>query len=662
MTGMTLLLAGLSLVVVGAGLALVLPRHARLAAWAASTTLALGALVALIPVAQVLLGGPVLTFSGPWPMPNGAFLLELDALSAFFLVPVLLVGGFGGVFGREYLEGDESAGRAAAGYSLLVFSMAMVVLARNGILFLVAWEAMALGAFFLVVFDHHKAEARRAGWLYIVAAHLGAFALFAMFLLLAKDAGSYDFADFVRHPPQGAKAGMVVALALLGFGTKAGLFPLHVWLPEAHAAAVSHASALMSGALLKLGLYGLLRVVLILGPPQWWWGTGLATLGLVGAVVAISLALYQRDVKRALAYSSVENVGLMALGIGLAWEAAAHGAPRVAVLAMAGALMHVWNHMLMKATMFLGAGSVLHATHTRDVEKLGGLLRRMPVTGGAFILGAVALSALPPLNGFVSEWLLYRGLLERVVGPATPGSVLAAIAVGAVALVGGLAALSFARLCGVVFLGHPRSERAAHAHEGGPAITGSLSLLAALCVAAALVPSFLVVAVAAVTAQVLRLETGPVTETLGLEPIAHLNAGLWGLLLVVGSGLWLGARRRARAEAETWGCGYAAPNRRMQYGGLSFAEFAAEHVLPGWLRPSVRDGEREGPFPAATQLEASMPDPVTHRAYEPLLFWWAGRLSSFWWIQRGAVQWYVAYVLAAALLGLGWSFFRGWLG
>ena len=661
MTGMPLLLAALALVFAGAVVALLLRRSPEVAAWCAAISLAVGALAAMVPVTQVLLGGPTLSFAGPWPMPNGAFLVEVDPLSAFFLVPILVVGGLGGVFGREYLSGDARGGVAAAGYNLLAASMALVVLARNGILFLVAWEAMALAAFFLVAFDHHRAEARRAGWLYIVAAHLGAAALFAMFLLLAKDAHSYDFAAFVLHPPEGARAAVVAALAVVGFGAKAGFFPLHVWLPEAHAAAVSHASALMSGALIKLGLYGILRVFLILGPAPWWWGTVLAVIGLVSALIAISLALYQRDLKRALAYSSVENVGLMALGIGVAWEAAATGAPQVAKLAMAGALLHVWNHMAMKATMFLGAGSVLHATHTRDLEKLGGLMRRMPVTGVSFVVGAVALSALPPLNGFVSEFLMYRGLLERSLGPATPGSLLSAIAVGAVALVGGLAALSFVRLCGIALLGTPRSEEAAHAHEGGAGISGVLSVLAAMCVAMALVPTVLVTAVARVTAQVLRVEPSSVVGALGLEPLAHVNAGLWVVLGVGGALWWKLAQRRTRGETETWGCGYAAPTRRMQYGALSFAELAAEHVLPSWLRPSVHAGTRDGLFPTATRLEATTPDPVTQRVYEPLLWWWAGRLSSFWWIQRGVVSWYLLYILGAVMVGMGWVVIRGWL-
>jgi formate hydrogenlyase subunit 3/multisubunit Na+/H+ antiporter MnhD subunit len=661
MTGMPLLLAALALIVAGAAVALGLRRSPDLAAWCASSALAVGAVAGLVPVMQVLLGGPTLSFSGPWPMPNGAFLVELDPLSAFFLVPVFVVAGLGGLFGREYLKEDSRSGVAAAGYNLLAFSMAMVVLARNGILFLVAWEAMAVAAFFLVAFDHHKAEARRAGWLYIVAAHLGAAALFAMFLLLAKEAKSYDFAAFAAHPPTGARATVVAGLAVVGFGAKAGFFPLHVWLPEAHAAAVSHASALMSGALIKLGLYGILRVFLILGTPAGGWGTALAVIGLLSALIAIALAVYQRDLKRALAYSSVENVGLMALGIGVAWEAMAAGAPTVAALAMAGALFHVWNHMLMKATMFLGAGSILHATHSRDLEKLGGLLRKMPVTGGTFIVGAVALSALPPLNGFVSEWLIYRGLLERALGPATPGGLLAAIAVGAVALIGGLAALSFARLCGIALLGHPRSEAAAQAHEGGVATTGVLSLLAAGCVAMALVPTAVVFAVARVTGQVLKVEPGAVVASLGLESVGQFNAGLWVLIGVsLAAVAWL-ARRRPEAQAETWGCGYVAPERRMQYGALSFAELAAEHVLPNWLRPSVQRGTREELFAEPSRLEASTPDPVTHRVYEPLLWWWAGRLSSFWWIQRGAVQWYLLYVLGAVLLGLGWFFVRGWL-
>ena len=420
-------------------------------------------------------------------------------------------------------------------FNSFVATMALVVVARQAVLFMVAWEIMSLSAFFLVTFEHEKKDVRMAGWVYLVASHVGAAFLLAMFLLLGRASGSLDFDTFAVPP---ATAGVVIlVLALVGFGTKAGMVPLHIWLPEAHPAAPSHVSALMSGVMIKLGLYGLLRVMMFLGPPAAWWGPLLVALGFAGAVLGISFALFQRDLKRALAYSSIENMGLilLALGLGL-WGLTSHH-PVVAALGLSGAFLHVWNHSLMKSLMFLGAGSVMHGAGGRDMERLGGLMKRMPRTGVAMALGAVAIAALPPLNGFVSEWLIYLALLHGGLEFSGGGSVVMLLGVGVLALVGAMALLCFVRLVGIVLLGEPRSDEARHAHESSRWMTAPLAVLAGLCVVAALFPGVLVKAFAGVIGEVFGVAPGSLEATLNassaLGVLGGVNAVIWGLVGLV---------------------------------------------------------------------------------------------------------------------------------
>ncbi len=663
-TQLVLLIGGIAVILAGGLLALALTPWPRIAGTASTLSVVVGAGMGLIPVAQALSSGTVLSFARPWAIPNGALLLELDPLSAFFLAPVLVLSAMAGIYGREYMLSRVTlrSGLPFFGFHLMVAGMALVVLARNGVLFLVSWEAMAVAAFFLVSYDHEDPAARRAGWVYLIATHIGAAALFAMFLLLARGAGGYNFAQFAAAPPSGPKALAVVLLALVGFGAKAGFVPLHVWLPEAHAAAPSHISAVMSGALIKLGLYGLLRIFLIVGTPAGWWGPSLAGIGLVGAVLGISLALYQRDLKRAFAYSSVENIGLIALALGIAYWAASRGENEAASLAMAGGLLHVWNHTLMKGTMFFAAGSVVHATHTRRLAQLGGVARRMPLTALGMTVAAVALSALPPLNGFVSEWLIYQGLIRPGLEVQGPISLLPLLAVGVVSLVGALALLSFARVLGITLLGQPRSKHAEAARESSPWLLFPIALLAIACIGAALAPGPVIALTAPVAAQLFgRSGPPPLTPTAGSLPaLAAFNLILWASCLLLGLVAWWLYRARPWAAQETWGCGYAAPRPRTQYGALSFAQLAAENILPPLLRPKVVHSRLRGLFPTASRLELDDTDPLTRGAYQPMFARGAGRLSSFTWIQRGALHSYLLYVLLAVVLGMVWLSVRGW--
>ena len=430
-------------------------------------------------LALVLRADVVRTFA--WNMPYGSFAAGIDPLSAFFLLPTFLLSGLAAIYAVGYFQpwNGRNPGRFWLFYNALIASLALVLLARNGVLFLVAWEAMALTSFFLVIHDDAGEGVREAGWIYLVASHVGMAFLLALFFLLGRATGSQDFAAFAA--PAGSAGGLFL-LALVGFGTKAGLVPFHVWLPEAHPAAPSPVSAVMSGVMIKTGIYGILRTLALLGDVPVWCAWLTLGLGVASGLYGVLFALAQRDLKRMLAYSSVENVGIVALGIGLGMLGTCYGMPAVAALGFAGGLLHVLNHAAFKGLLFLGAGAVVHATGTRDVERLGGLLKRLPWTGAAFLAGAVAICGLPPFNGFAGEFLIYWGAFRAVLdsGPIGLGGLAAVVAL---ALIGGLAVACFARAFGIVFQGEPRTADAARAHEAGAAMRGPMIALAAICLA-----------------------------------------------------------------------------------------------------------------------------------------------------------------------------------
>lgn len=639
------------------------PRAAELLATA-------GAVVAcglgLVPAVRALAGGPEEALELAAAAPLGTLRAGLDPLSAFFLVPLFALGALAAVYGRAYLatyRGRKSPAVAAALLNALIASMVVVVTARNALLFLVAWEAMTLTSYLLVTFEHEEPEVRRAGWVYLVAAHIGVACLIVLFLLLDARGGGLDF-DALAAGARTLGPGAAVVMALLagvGFSVKAGVVPLHVWLPEAHAAAPSHVSALMSGVLIKMGLYGMLRAGLLLQPPMWW-GHVLLALGVASALGGILLAVSQRDLKRVLAYSSVENMGVIFIGLGAAMWARGRGETAVAALALSGALLHVWNHAAMKPLMFLCAGSVLYATHTRDLERLGGLLSRMPVTGAAALLGAVAMSALPPLNGFASEWLLYLGLGRMGMSSGGWPGATAMLCVGVLAFTGGLAVLTFTRLAGVAFLGEPRSEAARAAHEPSGWMTGPTLLLGMAVVAGGLLPGFAVRALSGAAAEVLGDGAAPALGAASdsLRVLGLASGAVWIAAATVGLALlWL--TRRPAASVGTWDCGYAAPSPRMQYTASSFSEIAMTRLVPPALRPRALRAPLAWLFPRPSRFATATEDPLTRGAYAPFFSAWAERFARIRWMQQGVLHIYMVYILAVVVLALGWASVREWL-
>jgi len=665
---MDLLLLALTLVAIGGFLALTLSRAPFSATTVAVVCVVAGCALGLVSVADTLATGSAASLRFDWDGPHGPFVVGLDGLSAFFLLPVLVLSALAAVYGGPYLY--EYRDRKPLGpvwffFCLFVAGMILVVIARTAVLFLLAWEVMSLSAFFLVTFEHEHAESRRAGWVYLVATHLGVAFLVALFAVLSFHAGGTEFGAYLRAPSAGpALAGVLFVLALVGFGTKAGLVPLHVWLPEAHAAAPSHVSALMSGVMIKMGVYGLLRTLTFIGPPPQWWGVTLAAAGAVTAVVGIALATYQRDIKRVLAYSSVENVGLiiLALGVGL-WGAAA-GRPAVAALGATACLLHVWNHAAMKGLMFFAAGSVVHATGTRDMERLGGLMRRMPWTGTVMVVGAVAIAALPPLNGFTGKWLLYLGLAEWGLGPSPDRGLGPLLLIGLLALVGGLSAVTFVRLCGISLLGSPRGEAARHAHDPSWWMRGPMVVLAVMCLAATVVPDRLAALLVSARDVILGAEKSNTAG--GGNPEAALYAlgafNGWTVAAIAGlAAVLVVLVRRGSTSGPTWGCGYVAPTPRMQYTGRSFAEMVAERILPRFLRPRSRRKAPTGLFPSSGEYASDCADPVNQRLYEPFFTRWAQRFARLRILQQGKVNVYLLYILFTVVLALAWTAGRDWV-
>jgi hydrogenase-4 component B len=539
-------------------------------------------------------------------------------------------------------------------FNLLVASMAVVVAARNGVLFLVAWEVMTLASYFLVTLHHDRSGSRRAGRVYLVATHIGTAFLLVFFLALPGPAGSLDFDSAAPGASPLLPASALFLLAVVGFGTKAGFMPLHVWLPEAHPAAPSHVSAVMSGVMIKMGIYGLVRMLPYLGPPPAWWGWLLIAVGLVSGILGVLYALAQHELKRLLAYHSIENIGIITCGLGLGLLGEAAGEPWLAALGFGGALLHVVNHAVFKGLLFLGAGSVLQGAGTGEIEHLGGLLRRMPWTAAAFLVGAIAISGLPPLNGFVSEFLIYLGSFRAAAGSAGPVALAGIVLIAGLALIGGLAAACFVKAFGISFLGEPRSAASRDAREAGLLMRIPMVLLAAACLAIGLGAPWVLRALAPVVPAASAAFVIPAAAGI-LVPLAGV-AGAFVALALLLAALRAGIlARRGSARTVTWDCGYAAPGARMQYTASSFAQPILEMVAP-ILGTRVSSLKPSGLFPERASHATATPDTFRERVVAPITAEIGRRVAPFRRIQEGRVQVYVLYIALTLLAVLLYQF------
>ncbi len=627
--------------------------------WLTTALATIGAAIGLAGIAAFWVTGDSSPIVQAWAIPGGEFSVAVDGLSAIFLLPIFLVSLLGNIYGLGYWKQSEHPqnGRKLRFFcGTLTGSMAMLVVARNSILFLFGWEIMALSTFFLVTTEAHKEEARKAGWIYLVAAHAATLCLFALFALLHSVSGSYSLVALHQDRLPAGMATAIFLLALVGFGLKAGIMPLHIWLPDSHAIAPSHVSAIMSGVIIKMGIYGLARVLSLVPDPPLAWGTIVLGLGAISGVLGVAFAIGQHDLKRLLAYHSIENIGIIVMGLGLALVGRSLGTSEWIILGLCGALLHVWNHAFFKALLFLSAGSVIHATHTREIDQLGGLAKKMPWTSIGFLVGAVAICGLPPLNGFVSEFLIYLGSFGTILGKNEVTFSGAAIAAPALALIGALAVACFVKVYGAVFLGTGRSQHTEHAHESPLSMLAPMGILVISCFSIGLAPRLIV----PILAQAVSAWAPSVTDAGGrlgtLAPLGWIS--VMGLLLIASVSL-IGALLRLRlqanvvAEGTTWGCGYVKPTARMQYTSSSFAQMLVG--LFAWaLRPRTHEPRVVSAFPKSSNFHSHVADPVLDEAALPSFRFWTWLFTQFRVFQRGSIQAYLLYIFLALIALLLW--------
>ena len=522
----------------------------------------------------------------PLGLPSLPFHFRLDALAAFFVMLLGLASAGISVFAAGYFRQAEGAppGLLCMQYHLFLASMLLVLVADDAYAFMVMWETMALSSFFLVTTNHRIPEIRRAGFLYLLVAHVGAIAILLCFGVLQANTGDYTFASMRAQSLTPFWASAAFLLALFGFGAKAGILPLHIWLPEAHPAAPSPVSALMSGVMLKTAIYGMLRVSLDLLPqPLWWWGVVALSLGLLTAMFGAVFAAVQTDMKRLLAYSSIENIGLLVIALGLALVFAAYRMPSLAALALIAMLYHCVNHAVFKSLLFLGTGSVLHATGERSLGKLGGLMRFMPWVGWAMLIGVVASAGLPPLNGFVSEWLLLQSLLFTTTIPNPYLSMLIPIFAAGVVLVAALAGYVMVKFFAIIFLGQPREEKLSQAHDAGMLERLGLLWLAAGCVLLGVFPVTVIEVIDPVAIQLLGQglsQSGRIGNWLLLAPVSAARASYSPLIFLLVTATFVGLtiftvhrvyHGRVR-RANAWDCGFPLQTARMQDSAEGFGQ------------------------------------------------------------------------------------------
>ena len=617
--------------------------------WIAAALTVVGAVLGLVGVGLVFTQGATDLLVLPLTVMRGRPSLAVDALSAFFLVPVFVMGGLGSIYGMGYWPQQRhrrTGVRLRLFWGLLVAGMGLLIISRNGLVFLLGWEVMALSAFFLVSTEDHLARCREAGWIYLIATHIGTLSLFALFALWRWATGSYELTPVgVGMMSTGVRHGLFF-LILVGFGLKAGMMPLHFWLPPAHANAPSHVSAMLSGVVLKVGIYGMLRMLSLLPNPPVAWGALILLLAAISALLGVVFAIGQHDLKRLLAYHSVENIGIILMGLGVAMLGRSLGRPEWVVLGLAGCLLHVWNHSFFKSLLFFCAGSVLHSAHSRQIDRLGGLAKTMPWTALLFLVGAVAICGLPPLNGFVSELLVYLGLLHGVTDQGAGGSAVMLVA-PVLAMVGALAVACFVKVYGAVFLGTARTRATADAHESPLTMRVPAMILAGGCIVIGVAPVLVgPILDAGISAWVPQMATSAVGTLVPLGIISVMGGGLVALIVVIS--IYLARRQPARGGVGTWDCGYARPTSRIQYTASSFAQMIV--TMFNWvLRPRTRLPRVEGIFAGPAHLRTHVDDAVLDRVLVP-----GGRAVEkyFLWFhrfQQGLTQHYVLYILLTVM-------------
>ena len=633
-----------------------------------SAAVAAGSVIASIPAVRALSGAATeLSFDGGFFF--GTINLRLDALSAWFILIICFLFITGTVYGisymRSYREQRANMGMHSVAYLLLFASMIAITVIQNSLLFLVMWEIMTLSAFIAVIFEYNKPETLRAGMNFMIQSHISVLFLLIGFIWVASRTGSYDFKAIAGYTGiNGGATSLVLFLVLAsGFGVKAGFVPFHSWLPYAHPAAPAHVSGLMSGVMIKMGIYGIMRMITLVKTDLLTVGYIILAISVISGLYGVMLAIIQHNLKRLLAYHSIENIGIIGIGIGLGCIGTGSSNQYLAILGFAGALLHTLNHSLFKSLLFFTAGNVYQGTHTLDIEKLGGLIRKMPHTAILFMLAAMAICGLPPFNGFISEFLIYNGLFSWMHDASFTDLIVIIFSVLGLVLIGGLAILCFTKAAGVVFLGTPRHT---FSHEPEEVPAGQLiplyfiavliifiGLFPQVFIGKMLYPVSLLTGAAVPVIAPGQIKTVDIMQTISLSAAAFF--GLVALILAIRK---LASRKKSIRTGDTWGCGYVAPTPRIQYTGSSFAKTYSKLFSPLLLIFKSAD-EVKGIFPGEVHLETKPYDRVEKSFIDTPLRVYKSFMNRFLFLQNGKLQLYILYgiifILAVMILPMAYD-------
>jgi len=657
----------ISTYIIGAAASIIFHKNDRLSANAAFVSSFISSIFGIVFSLSIIFGN-TFTLNLPYsPILNFGFFI--DKLSAFFIfvisITVFAVSIYSTGYVREYF-GKKNIGYLGFLYNTFLLSMILVVSANNAVMFLIVWEIMSILSYFLVIYEHEKAEVRKAGLIYIVMTHIGTGFIILSFLIFASVSGSFNFETFSQAGSQLPLLlkNMAFIFALIGFGTKAGIVPLHIWLPYAHPAAPSNVSALMSGVMIKIGIYMFIRVFFdFLGATELWWGILLLIIASVSALVGVMYALMEHDMKRLLAYHSVENIGIILIGVSLAMIFMSSGQPELAAFGLIAGLYHLINHAVFKSLLFMGAGSLIYSTHTKNIEDYGGLIKKMPWTALFFLIGAISISALPPFNGFVSEWLTFQAQLLSIDLTDNITKIAVLFSGAGLALTSALAALCFVKAFGISFLALPRSQHAAEAKEVPVSMLTGMGILSIACIALGVMPLYVVRILDSISMQHVgvsigsRMGSGLFITSLSAHP-ASIST-LWIALLIfvvlpLPLILYLYLRRTSTREYETWGCGQPEISARNEYTSTAFSK-PIRMWFANIYRPhrEIQTTYTDSPYLKDRVIFDSQIDPVFEKYFYDPVIWIVFNISRMMTvIQTGYIQTYLLYILITLVIAL----------
>ena len=655
---LVLILLYAALITAAGFISLLLKNGKKAAEYAVPAVSAASSLVLLLLIVKGFSNFSDQSFVLSWQLPYAEFKTGLDYISLFFMIPLLILTAACSLYGSQYFRGK--AGKLHwFSFSLLAAGMVMVLLSRNGILFLISWEIMSFSSFLLVITDYEKEDVRKAGWIYFITAHVGTAFLFTSFLLLSSGSGIFDFEMFGKMHFSVSKSNLIFISALIGFGMKAGFIPFHIWLPLAHPAAPSHVSALMSGIMIKMGIYGIIRILLILGQFQGWWGILLIVLGSVSGILGILFASGQHDIKKLLAFSSVENIGIILLGLGMGITGRAYNYPAVSVFAFAGAFLHIFNHSIFKALLFLGAGAVIRQTGTGEIDRLGGLLKKLPWTGSLFLAGSIAITGLPFFNGFISEILIYiSSITGSVKGEGSLLPLVSAVTVISLASIGGLASLCFTKVFGTVFQGMPRDSSIKNISEVPFLMKGSMVFLSIFTVFIGMTSFIVLPFIEKPAALIAGNITGKYFEILktGMTTVSLVLASSLIIILMLLYFRLSNSGKRPLKAGDTWGCGYLFPTSRMQYTASSYADPALDKFRGLTAGRKYKDFTEEL-FPGKNwSFRSEVEDWFLSRVFIKAVKLIDALLALLRWFQCGKAGVYVIYAAFTVVILIVWKF------